>query len=104
MRKVTTVVPVLITSCQVSEKPKSGPVTAQTSTTPRARPKANGVPLSTDTRWASFLNLSFMTGLPGTTLLSLCPVERCRNVKDEGQGERIECTGYWSTRGIERMP
>ena len=29
MRKVTIVVPVLITSCQVSEKPKSGPGAAR---------------------------------------------------------------------------
>ena len=32
IRKVTMVVPVLMTSCQTSEKPKIGPVTAQTTT------------------------------------------------------------------------
>ena len=32
IRKVMIVVPVLMTSCQVSEKPKNGPVTAHTTT------------------------------------------------------------------------
>ena len=36
MRKVTMVVPVLMTSCQVSENPKNGPLTAQTMISPRA--------------------------------------------------------------------
>ena len=39
------VVPVLITSCQTSEKPKIGPVTAQTITAPSARMKASGRPV-----------------------------------------------------------
>jgi hypothetical protein len=33
MRKVTIVVPVLMMSCQVSEKPKTGPLRAQATTT-----------------------------------------------------------------------
>ena len=37
MRNVTIVVPVLITSCHVSEKPNSGPLTAQSRTIPAAR-------------------------------------------------------------------
>ncbi len=36
------VVPVLITSCQVSENPKKGPETAQTTTVPSARAKTPG--------------------------------------------------------------
>jgi hypothetical protein len=39
MRKVTIVVPVLMTSCQVSEKPKKGPETAQTRMTATAARK-----------------------------------------------------------------
>ena len=44
IRKVTMVVPVLMTSCQVSLKPKTGPVTAQTTIARRARPKVAGWP------------------------------------------------------------
>src|SRR6202035_2862492 len=44
MRKVTTVVPVLMTSCQVSLKLKIGPVTAQVTTTAVARKKMAGFP------------------------------------------------------------
>ena len=44
IRKVTIVVPVLMTSCQVSEKPNSGPVKAQAMTTASATPKAHDVP------------------------------------------------------------
>ena len=39
------VVPVLMTSCQVSEKPKIGPVTAQTITADSAKMKASGRPV-----------------------------------------------------------
>src|SRR6266508_598436 len=39
------VVPVLITSCQVSEKPKNGPVSAQTMITPTATPNAEEPPV-----------------------------------------------------------
>ncbi|MNG31950.1 hypothetical protein D3C84_1178490 [compost metagenome] len=38
------VVPVLITSCQVSLKPKSGPLTIQASTTATATAKTGGRP------------------------------------------------------------
>jgi hypothetical protein len=44
IRKVTIVVPVLITSCQVSEKWKSGPVMPQTRIVPSARPNAGTLP------------------------------------------------------------
>src|SRR5258705_13502085 len=40
------VVPVLITSCQLSLKPNSGPVISQTRTAPSARPKAAGLPMA----------------------------------------------------------
>jgi hypothetical protein len=42
IRNVTTVVPVLMTSCHVSLKAKSGPVMIQTRMTATARPKAAG--------------------------------------------------------------
>jgi hypothetical protein len=48
IRKVTIVVPVLITSCHVSEKPKSGPLTAHTMTTPAATIKVDARPAASD--------------------------------------------------------
>ena len=44
IRKVTMVVPVLMTSCHVSLKPKSGPVTNHTTTIASAATIAQGVP------------------------------------------------------------
>src|SRR5574338_273384 len=44
MRKVTIVVPVLMTSCQVSLKWKSGPLTAHATITKTAMPKVTGCP------------------------------------------------------------
>ena len=44
IRKVMMVVPVLITSCQVSLNPKIGPVAAQTATIPRQAMKVHGLP------------------------------------------------------------
>src|SRR5260370_1152032 len=49
IRKVTIVVPVFITSCQVSEKWKSGPVRPQTSTIRTATPKAVELPVQAGT-------------------------------------------------------
>src|ERR1044071_514758 len=46
IRKVTMVVPVLITSCHVSLKPKSGPVSAQTTMVADAIKKAAGRPVA----------------------------------------------------------
>jgi hypothetical protein len=46
IRKVTMVVEVLITSCQVSEKPNTGPVIAHTPTAAMQRMKASGLPAS----------------------------------------------------------
>src|SRR5215218_9109406 len=51
IRNVTIVVPVLITSCQVSLKAKRGPVTAQTTITATARKKVSGRPVA----WAVHL-------------------------------------------------
>src|SRR4029450_1364705 len=46
IRKVTIVVPVLMTSCQVSLNPKSGPVRAHARITATARPNASGLPVA----------------------------------------------------------
>ena len=45
IRNVTIVVPVLITSCQVSEKWKIGPVTSQTTITARRAANAHELPV-----------------------------------------------------------
>jgi hypothetical protein len=44
MRNVTIVVPVLITNCHVSENPKMGPVTAQTTMEAHAKANVEGRP------------------------------------------------------------
>ena len=56
MRNVTIVVPVSMTSCQVSEKPKSGPVTAHTITTAAASEKVDARPAAWEVRLASSPN------------------------------------------------
>jgi predicted component of type VI protein secretion system len=48
IRKVTIVVPVLITSCQVSEKLKSGPVTAHATMIATAKVNTQARPASRD--------------------------------------------------------
>src|SRR5437868_629 len=48
MRKVTIVVPVLMTSCQVSEKPNTGPVSAQTMMTAAANMNVIARPAACD--------------------------------------------------------
>jgi hypothetical protein len=55
------VVPVLMTSCQVSEKPKIGPVTTQARMTPAARMKLTGRPAQRAVACASRSNRSRMT-------------------------------------------
>jgi hypothetical protein len=55
MRKVTMVVPVLMTSYQVSLKAKSGPVTSQTAMTRTAREKVTERPANRD---APLVNLA----------------------------------------------
>jgi hypothetical protein len=56
IRNVTMVVPVLITSCHVSEKPKNGPEIAQTTTVPRARAKTQALPTSREPTFATSAN------------------------------------------------
>src|SRR5262245_128871 len=56
IRKVTMVVPVLMTSCQVSLYPKNGPVTAHTKITPTATPKAAGRPVAREVVLARRVN------------------------------------------------
>ncbi len=51
------VVPVLITSCQVSEKLNSGPVTAQTTTSTTHARKAAGLPVTWAVQLAKRANL-----------------------------------------------
>ncbi len=60
IRKVTMVVPVLMMSCQVSLKPKIGPVTAQATMTRRARPKVVGWPAARAVAFANRWNDSAM--------------------------------------------
>src|SRR5262245_61017992 len=55
IRKVTIVVPVLITSCQVSLKWKRGPVIAQVKTTANANAKAAGLPVARPVQFAKRL-------------------------------------------------
>ena len=45
IRNVTMVVPVLMTSCQVSLKPNNGPDTSQTTINPAAMANTHGRPL-----------------------------------------------------------
>jgi hypothetical protein len=47
---VTIVVPVLITSCHVLEKPNAGPLEAQTRTTSSASKNAGGEPTTPDVK------------------------------------------------------
>src|SRR5213592_5029282 len=56
MRNVTIVVPVLITSCQVSEKWKSGPVASHVSTTSVATRKDKGRPAQREVALATRVN------------------------------------------------
>ena len=51
IKKVTIVVPVLITNCHVSEKPKKGPLAAQTITTMQQIRKVAGRQLHELQRW-----------------------------------------------------
>ena len=64
IRKVTIVVPVLITSCQVSEKLKRGPVTNQPRTTAKASRNAAGEPTRVEVLWASLRKTSFKADSP----------------------------------------
>src|SRR6476646_939728 len=59
IRNVTMVVPVLITSCQVSEKWKNGPVIAHTTTVPSASAKTQARPTSREMTFAASANSLF---------------------------------------------
>src|SRR5713101_7955931 len=67
MRKVTIVVPVLITSCHVSLKWNVGPVIPQTSMISTAKKKAAGCPVARAVSLADWLNrdATFMAFLLG---------------------------------------
>ena len=56
MRKVTMVVPVFMTSCQVSLNPNIGPVTAQTTIMSTAVTKAVGCPVAREAYLAKWVN------------------------------------------------
>src|SRR4051794_20010287 len=59
IRNVTIVVPVLMTSCQVSEKWKNGPVIAHTTTVPSASAKTQARPTSREVAFATSANNLF---------------------------------------------
>ena len=59
MRKVTMVVPVLITSCQVSLQWKRGPLIAQATTTVSASAKVAGRPVAYAVPLAKRVNQDF---------------------------------------------
>ena len=63
MRKVTIVVPVLITSCHVSEKRNIGPVIAHSRTSTQAAKKAHDVPTALAVSWANLRKCSRMAVL-----------------------------------------
>jgi hypothetical protein len=58
IRKVSTVVAVFTTSCQVSEKLKKGPETAQRTISPVERINADGLPVTVLVHFATLLNSS----------------------------------------------
>src|SRR5262249_15055687 len=58
-------VPVLITSCQVSEKPNNGPVTAHTTMEPKASANTHARPTAREVAWASSENRRLI----GSTML-----------------------------------
>src|SRR4051812_6207047 len=69
MRKVTIVVPVLITSCQVSLNPNRGPVAAHTTMTAAAAVNADGLPMVRAVAFANRENHDLdLVGLIGALL------------------------------------
>jgi hypothetical protein len=59
IKKVMIVVPVLMTSCQVSLNPKSGPVTAHATTTETAIRNVTGLPVTLAVNFAKRENQDF---------------------------------------------
>src|SRR5690349_19856032 len=70
IRKVMIVVPVLITSCQTSEKWKNGPLMAQTTMIATATRKAQAVPGGAETLLENLRNASDIRRYP--LALRLC--------------------------------
>src|SRR3569832_358869 len=88
IRKVTMVVPVLITNCQVSLKPNRGPVTAQMTTMATAIRKVVGLPLTREVATARRANQPPLD----------CDVEEAFAI---GRLARIDDPQSWSARHLE---
>src|SRR5215813_9230649 len=73
MRNVTIVVPVLMTNCHVSLKPKTGPVPAQTTITVTATRNATGRPVTRAVHLAKRVNQDL--DLVGRIVVLPCPEE-----------------------------
>ncbi len=92
IRKVTIVVPVLITSCQVSEKPNSGPLTAQTTMTRHAITNVEARPAACDVALATLAkNLAILWGVSGLSCIVRIKPAGFRQVP--GAVLHIETTG-----------
>src|SRR5215475_6196654 len=83
IKKVTIVVPVLMTSCHVSEKPKIGPVTSQTRTTAAASAKPHELPVATLARRAT---CSSNFGLRAIVRLQKKTLEPACTIRNHGWG------------------
>jgi hypothetical protein len=82
------VVPVLMTSCHVSEKPKSGPLTAHMITTLTARMKVDARPAAREVRLARApKNLEVLDGSPVFLFLSGMLVSSTSVVQDHNGRE-----------------
>jgi hypothetical protein len=77
IRNVTIVVPVLMTSCQVSLKPNKRPVTANTRTTAAARRKVAGRPEIREVATASLANQLLF----GSAAAEVEPIGRFARIK-----------------------
>ncbi len=86
------VVPVFITNCQVSLKPKIGPVTAHTIITSPARAKVTGRPAMCAVHLAKCVNQE--TGLLGDIILLILHKTRGKYKRDEflRRGRRFRVT------------
>src|SRR3989442_1054262 len=84
MRKVTIVVPVLITSCQVSEKPKIGPVTSHTRMTSTATVNAQAEPMVSETFVAVFPIREALRGLRDFYVARLAEIDDPARLVEDG--------------------
>lgn len=73
------VVPVLMTSCQVSEKANNGPVVAQTAITPTATPNAHEPPAHSVTRLANRSSTKVIEKPPVVFFLMIVPSPSARH-------------------------